>query len=214
MRAMVQQSKRFILGGDIFDFRWCTQVSVGHAVDDSIDWLQRLIEFNTDCKFYYLLGNHDCHPAFVESLDRLSHSIPQLSWHRHFLRLDQNVFLHGDIVDTRVLPGQDFHSVLDAKRLKGELRKPPTQVSHAMYDMAVRARIHRLVVQVAKRPKPVLQRLTHYLEAHSLDRSTGVQNVYFGHTHRKLTDVPHEGIRFHNPGAAIKGLPFEMLTFD
>lgn len=213
IRSAVQQSQLFVLGGDIFDFRWSTQANVDHAVQDSIEWLQRLMDVNTNCKFHYLLGNHDCHPAFVDSLDRLSQSVSQLSWHRHYLRLDDNVFLHGDIVDTRVPAGRDYHEVLDARRLLGELRKPPTRMSHTLYDMAVHARVHRLVVQVAKRPKIVLNRLSRYLAAHALDADSGIQHVFFGHTHRRLSAVAYRGIRYHNPGAAIKGLPFQLIKF-
>lgn len=211
IQSAVSRSDTFILGGDIFDFRWSTQLSKGEAINDSIAWLERLIENNTSCKFHYLLGNHDCHPEFVDALQRLAESTPQLSWHRHLLRIDQNVFLHGDIVDTRVLPGQVHHDVLDAKRLIGESRKPPTKISHAIYDAAVQARVHRLVVQLAKRKDLVLKRLTDYLKAHSQDYESGVNHVYFGHTHRQLRSIPYAGMRFYNPGAAIKGLPFQMM---
>jgi UDP-2,3-diacylglucosamine pyrophosphatase LpxH len=211
IRSAVIRSHTFVLGGDIFDFRWSTQLSKGQAIDDSIAWLKRLIDTNTDCKFHYLLGNHDCHPEFVEALQRLAETTPQLSWHRHLLRIDQNVFLHGDIVDARVLPGEAHHQILDARRLISENRKPPTALSHAIYDAAIQARVHRLVVQLAKRKELVLQRLTSYLQAHSQDRESGVSQVYFGHTHRKLNAVPYAGMRFYNPGAAIKGLPFQLM---
>jgi len=213
IRTAVQHAHTFVLGGDIFDFRWSTHLSLGHAIEDSMAWLQNLLEVNPNCKFHYLLGNHDCHPQFVASLDRLSQSIPQLSWHRHLLRIGNNVFLHGDIVDARIRPGEEYHKVLDARRLIGEMRKPPTRVSHALYDMAIQARVHRLVVQVAKRRELVLGRLARYLESHDMDSHTGVRHVYFGHTHRKLIAVPRKGIQFHNPGAAIKGLPFQMQQF-
>ena len=151
IQAAVRQSHTFVLGGDIFDFRWSTQLSRGEAVFDSIDWLKRLIDINVDCRFHYLLGNHDCHPQFVDALQRLAEDSPQLSWHRHLLRIDQSVFLHGDIVDTRIPPGHSHHAILDARRLKSEQRRPPTRISHTIYDMAVHAQVHRLVVQLAKR---------------------------------------------------------------
>lgn len=214
IQQLVKRCDTLVLGGDIFDFRWSTQLSVGHAIDDSIQWLQRLIDANTECKFHYLLGNHDCHPDFVQSLQRLSESASQLSWHRHFLRIDDSVFLHGDIVDTPIRQGQSYHEVLDARRLEGELRKPPTKLSHALYDAAVQARVHRLVVQIAKRKEVVLSRLTKYLRSQSFDAQNGINRVYFGHTHRKLISVPYAGMQFYNPGAAIKGLPFEMLKVE
>ncbi|MBX3420165.1 MAG: metallophosphoesterase [Pirellulaceae bacterium] len=211
IRAAVQRSHTFILGGDIFDFRWSTQLSRGQAMQDGIAWLRRLIGLNTDCRFHYLLGNHDCHPEFVQSLERLVETTPQLVWHRHKLRIGDSIFLHGDIVDTKVHPGQSHHSVLDSRRLAGELRPPPAKISHALYDVAVQAKVHRLVVHVAKRRELVLRRLATYLKAHDACPATGVQHVYFGHTHRRLISVPYAGMRFHNPGAAIKGLPFQMI---
>lgn len=212
--SAVSRADTFVLGGDIFDFRWSTQLSKGEAISDSIAWLERLIESNTSCKFHYLLGNHDCHPDFVEALHKLAESTPQLSWHRHLLRIDQNVFLHGDIVDARIQPGQIHHEILEARRLISEHRKPPTKISHAIYDVAVHARVHRLVVQLAKRKDVVLRRLTNYLRAHSHDYESGVSHVYFGHTHRKLHAIPFAGMRFYNPGAAIKGLPFQMMEIQ
>jgi UDP-2,3-diacylglucosamine hydrolase len=211
IRMAVKRSHTFVLGGDIVDFRWSTQLSRGDAVNDSIQWLKRLLDQNSDCQFHYLLGNHDCHPEFVQALERLSESASHLSWHRHLLRLDHNIFLHGDIVDTRILPGQTHHTSLDAKRLAGELRRPPAKISHTIYDMAVQANVHRLVVKMAKRRDQVLQRLTDYLESQGAGAETGIHHVYFGHTHRKLISIPYAGMHFHNPGAAIKGLPFQMI---
>lgn len=210
-RAAIEQSHTFILGGDIFDFRWSTQESLRHAIDDAQIWLRRLVGLNANCNFHYLLGNHDCHPDFVQSLAELADDSNNFVWHRHFLRIEDCVFLHGDVVDAKVRAGQDFDQILDAKRLAGELRDPPKAISHALYDVAVRARVHRLVVQLAKPKEMVLRRLVRYLELHQLTSETGVSQVYFGHTHRSLNAVPFAGMHFYNPGAAIKGLPFSMI---
>jgi UDP-2,3-diacylglucosamine pyrophosphatase LpxH len=204
-------SHTFVLGGDIFDFRWSTQQSLAHAIDDAVDWLRKLTTHSPECNFHYLLGNHDCHPQFVEALDDFALTCPQLVWHRHWLRIEQVVFLHGDVVDTKVRHGEDYHEVLDAKRLAGELRTPPTAFSHAMYDAAVRARVHRLVVQLAKPKEMVLRRLARYLDSQHLNASSGVNEVFFGHTHRRLSSEPFHNMRFHNPGATIKGLPFHLI---
>jgi UDP-2,3-diacylglucosamine pyrophosphatase LpxH len=211
IRSAVKHSHKFILGGDIFDFRWSTQFSRSAAVADGIAWLQRLLDINPDCQFHYLLGNHDCHPEFVHSLQRLAESTPAIDWHRYVLRIGHSAFLHGDIVDTRILPGQSHHDILDERRSTSEQRRPPAKISHTIYDMAVQAKVHRLVVQMAKRRQQVLRRLTGYLSAQGLSAQTGIQHVYFGHTHRRLISIPYAGMRFHNPGAAIKGLPFQML---
>ncbi|MFO0941528.1 MAG: metallophosphoesterase [Pirellulales bacterium] len=210
-RAAIEQSHTFILGGDIFDFRWSTQQTLQHAVDDAMEWLRELLRINANCSFHYLLGNHDCHPDFIAALKDLSYSTANFVWHRHFLRIENSVFLHGDVVDAKVRAGQNFDQILDAKRLAGELRDPPKALSHALYDVAVRARVHRLVVQIAKPNELVLRKLIHYLKLHDLTAESGVTDVYFGHTHRRLNAIPYEGMRFYNPGAAIKGLPFNMI---
>lgn len=212
IKSAIQQSHTFILGGDIFDFRWRTQRSLDAAMQASRDWLRRLIDTNTACRFHYLLGNHDCHPDFVATLQRLAQEFPQFSWHRHLLRIDNSIFLHGDIVDTPFSNTPDPDRLLDARRLAGEERPPPNLFSHVMYDAAVKARLHRLVVRFAKPRWQVLERLTRYLQAHGHTPDSGLEHVYFGHTHRRLDQFQYEGLTFSNPGAAIKGLPFQPLS--
>ena len=206
-----RQAHTFVLGGDIFDFRWRTQRSFQAAIHESIGWLKRLIENNSACEFYYLLGNHDSSPEFVEQLQQLAAEMPQLAWHRHLLRIDTTIFLHGDIVDRPFRPGEVHHEVLDARRLAGEQRSNPSRISHALYDAVVGVGLHRVAVHVANRKLVVLQRLTEYLQAHDLGAAAGIENVFFGHTHRRLVGVPYGGLRFYNPGAAIKGLKFDLL---
>ena len=213
-RSAIENAHTFVLGGDIFDFRWSRHQTLKQAVDESLEWLQRMVEINPNCNIHYLLGNHDCHPEFVEALNRLSGKVPHFAWHRHLLRIEDCVFLHGDVVDAKIRLGEDFNQVLDAKRLAGELREPPSALSHALYDAAIRARVHRLVVQLAKPQELVLRRLLRYLQQHELSAETGVARVYFGHTHKRMQDVPFAGMRFSNPGAAIKGLPFDLIKTE
>lgn len=211
IQAAARQSHSFVLGGDIFDFRWSSHRVLEDAIRHSRQWLERLVAENTACRFYYLLGNHDCHPQFVESLQELTETFPHLEWHRHYVRIDQNIFLHGDIVDTPVRPGLPHHEILDARRLAKENRRPPHPFSHTLYDAAVRTRMHRVVMTLARRNELVLKRLTRYLESRGETVASGIENVYFGHTHRQMLAVPFQGMEFHNPGAAIKGLPFRIL---
>jgi UDP-2,3-diacylglucosamine hydrolase len=215
MEAVFHRAARdahtFILGGDIFDFRWRGKLAMDEAIDQSRRWLERLIENNTACRYYYLLGNHDSHPDFVERLQELSEQLPNFVWERHLLRIDKSIFLHGDIVDRRIRYGDTHHEILDEYRALKEGRADPKLVSHYMYEAAVLARLHRVVVTVGKRKELVMRRLARYLEAHELGPSGGIEQVYFGHTHRQMKDVPYAGLKFHNPGAAIRGLPFEMI---
>lgn len=201
----------FILGGDIFDFRWRGKLAMKDAIEQSRRWLEKLVQNNPTCRYFYLLGNHDSHPDFVDRLQRLSEQLPTFEWERHLLRIDNSIFLHGDIVDRRVRRGDAHHEVLDEYRALKEGRADPKRVAHFMYEAAVAARLHRVVVSVGKRKQLILGRLARYLDAHGLGSSDGVEKVFFGHTHRRMNDVPHAGLRFHNPGAAIRGLPFEMI---
>jgi UDP-2,3-diacylglucosamine hydrolase len=119
-------------------------------------------------------------------------------------------FLHGDIVDLQLHPKENLHHALDRKRMTSDQRVPPAEWAHLVYDMAVAARVHKVVVQFAKRQKDVLSRIASYLSQYDLSASSGIGDVYFGHTHKHLAAVPFLGMRFHNPGAAIKGLSFRI----
>jgi UDP-2,3-diacylglucosamine pyrophosphatase LpxH len=215
MEKAIHQAAReahtLVLGGDIFDFRWRTKLSMDEALDQSVHWLERLIENNTAARYHYLLGNHDSHPDFVERLQRLSEQLPRFQWHRHMLRIDKSIFLHGDVVDRKIRAGEIHHDIVDSRRSSKEERPDPHPFAHKLYDAAVGARLHRVAIQVAKRKEVVLRRLKHYLDAHDAGLESGVEQVFFGHTHRRLSNIRYGGMRFHNPGAAIKGLPFEII---
>lgn len=207
----VRESHTFVLGGDIFDFRWRTQSTIEASVRDSIRWLERLTEINPDCRLVYLLGNHDSQPRFVAALDQLAARHPLVSWHRHLLRIGDRVFLHGDVVDQRIAPDQCHHRSLDARREWSDQRPDPAAVSHALYEAVVRTRLHRVAVRLATRKRRVLGRLASYLDRAGAGLAEGVTDVFFGHIHRPLDGVEWRGRRFHNPGAAIRGLPFRIV---
>ena len=73
-----------------------------------------------------------------------------------------------------------------------------------------------------KRRKPVkayprrgaARRLLGYLKEKGQGGETGVQNVYFGHTHRAVHDYGLDGVKFHNGGAPIHGVPFRIVQAD
>ncbi len=209
--ALANCAHTLVLGGDIFDFRWSRWSDQARTVRESVLWLERLITLNSDCQVHFLLGNHDANQAFIEQLTELSQAYSNLQWHPHLLRLEDCVFLHGDIIDAGIPLCDDFHVQLDALRRRKEDRTSPAPIQHALYDAAVSVRVHRLVSQVVNPQSKVLNRVTRYLEWAGYGPEAGIQNVFFGHTHRRLDQVLHAGMRFHNPGATIKGLDFQML---
>jgi len=54
----------------------------------------------------------------------------------------------------------------------------------------------------------VLKKLSQYLKGHGMEASSGVTDIYFGHTHREMDGVEYHGLRYHNGGASIKGIGF------
>lgn len=198
----------FVLGGDIFDFKWTTLGSLDETVSAAASWLHKLASRHPECDFVFVLGNHDSHPAFVDRLAETVDENANLSWHRHFVRSGDCVFLHGDVVDAG---GAVDHESLDQRRHRFSLHAPPKPTTHLLYDAAVFARLHVLASSVVNRPHGVLRKIANYLHHIGQGPESGVRHVYFGHTHRELADVEFGGLTFHNPGAPMKGIRFRIV---
>jgi hypothetical protein len=52
-----------------------------------------------------------------------------------------------------------------------------------------------------------------YLKAELGPEFAGLQDVYFGHTHKPITDYAWNGLRFHNTGAMIHGVRSRIQSF-
>jgi UDP-2,3-diacylglucosamine pyrophosphatase LpxH len=206
IRETADRAHTLVLGGDIFDFKWSTRPSLRHSIDEAIRWVESLIVSYPNCAFYYILGNHDAHPDFVAELDRLAFEQPRLVWQPYVLRLGYCVFLHGDVLD-----GDSQHETIDARRRKHQEQPLPHRYRHWLYDAAVMARLHRVALHVVKRQVTVLRMLDRYLKEQGLDASSGVTDVYFGHTHREMDGVKYHGLTFHNGGAPLAGLSYRII---
>ena len=207
-------SDTFVLGGDIFDFRWSRYRSHEETIEQSLHWLKGLVAINPECRIHYLLGNHDANPGFISALKALTSDYPQLVHHPHILRLGKTTFLHGDIIDAKIPFSVDFHELLDERRAAEELRSRPPGFQHSLYDVAVRTRVHRLVANLANSNTKVLGRVSQYLSWAGHGPESGTRNVYFGHTHRSMEKVTYDGMQFSNPGAAIQGIDFRIIEVD
>jgi UDP-2,3-diacylglucosamine hydrolase len=86
-----------------------------------------------------------------------------------------------------------------------------SQVRHVLYDLAVTARLHRLAGKVAHPRRRVVHRILGYLNRIEHGPDTGVEHVYFGHTHDSLENFHYHGLTFHNPGAPMAGLNFRIV---
>jgi hypothetical protein len=129
-----------------------------------------------------------------------------LSWHRFYLRLGTSVFLHGDVAD-RPMTAQ----ALVQSRSRWLHAKRRGRFHSRVYHLAVRAGLHRPVPFLAHRKRTVARRILRYLEHVGHGPHTGVRNIYFGHTHRRLSNYRYAGLAFHNGGGAIRGQRFRIV---
>jgi UDP-2,3-diacylglucosamine hydrolase len=197
----------FVLGGDIFDFRWSTLASIDETVEAACDWLGQLTSDCPDCHFHYLFGNHDYHAPFMRRLAVYAAGVENLCWHKFFLRMGDAVFLHGDVADRR---GSTPVTLVDARsRWLHDDRRGPMR--HRVYDMAIRAGLHRPLPYLIHRKRRVAKRILAYLELVGQGPTSGVRNIYFGHIHRRLSNYRYGGLTFHNCGASIKGQRLHIL---
>jgi UDP-2,3-diacylglucosamine hydrolase len=210
IRRRAALATTFVLGGDIFDFRWSTLATTREAVDAALEWLDQLTTQCPDCHVHYLLGNHDYHSRFIGGLAELAPGVRNLSWHKYYLRLGSSVFLHGDVADRRRATPQTL-SDARSRWLYDDRRGP---VRHRMYDLAVRAGLHRPLPYLVHPKRRVAKRILRYLEQIGQGPHSGVRRIYFGHIHRRLSDYRYGGLTFHNGGAPIKGQHFRILEAE
>jgi UDP-2,3-diacylglucosamine pyrophosphatase LpxH len=209
MRHRAARAKLFVLGGDIFDFRWSTLASTRHTVEAAIEWLRELAGSHAKCHFHYLLGNHDYHRHFLSRLYCLELETPNLTCHPYFFRQGGAVFLHGDVADRRMTP-----VMLAAACSRWLEDRPRGRLRHRMYDVAVGAGLHRALPYLAHPKRLVARRILSYLRQIDQGPEHGVRNIYFGHIHRQMADYRYGGLAFHNGGAPIKGQRFRILEAE
>jgi len=195
----------FVFGGDTFDFRW-SRIPLRKAVDRACHWIGELCDACPDCHFHLVLGNHAYHQGLIDRLVEMERRIANLSWHRFYVRLGSSVFLHGDVADRPMNARQ-----LAESREKWLDRRRQGPLASLLYDVAVAARMHKPVPHLLFARRVVVRRILRYLENIGQGPQSGVRDVYFGHTHKKLTNYYYRGLRFHNGGAPIKGVKFRII---
>ena len=168
----------FVLGGDIFDFRWTTLDSVAATIDTAVSWIDELARSAPACRFYFLLGNHDHHAGFIAGLDDVQAARENLSWDPYYFRLGNSLFLHGDAADytARLLSLERIRS-----RTLEETKKGRT--AHLLYELGDPQRLATGRCRCWSIPSATTaRRLMSYIDeiGHGVD--TGLEHVYFGHT--------------------------------
>jgi UDP-2,3-diacylglucosamine hydrolase len=207
IRRATAKSKAFILGGDIFDFRWSTLPTTEATAEAAMRWLEDLAHEQPGCQFHYLLGNHDYCQPFLDLLDQRAATLPNLSWHPFYLRMGDCMFLHGDAAGWQMTPDKLLR--LRSRWLQAE---PAGRFRHRAYDLLVRTGLHRPIPYLVHPQRRVARRILEYLERVGQGPDAGVRHVYFGHTHRRMANYRYRNVTFHNGGAPIAGQPFHILT--
>lgn len=206
LRELAADAHTFVLGGDIFDFKWSTLKSIAATAHQARLWLEELVCSFADCCFHYVLGNHDCSPQLIKELKRLAKKVSNFFWHPYTLRKGNTVFLHGDVTHDMTT-----HSQLEANRAKWSMKQPRRGFANMVYNGAVAMNVHGKIANAINRPQRVAERLLYYLDDVGQGVDSGVEQVYFGHTHSQLIGYQYRGVEFHNGGAPIKGLPFKFV---
>ena len=206
IRLAARRSSVLVLGGDIFDFSWSTLGSVEATVEAAYHWLRRLGEEHPHCQIHYLLGNHDYCRPFIEMLEQRGSDIPNFSWHHFYLRLGQNLFLHGDAAE-----GKWNHERLLRYRSRWLHQPMAGKLSRGAYYLVHRARLHKPLPYLIHWKRRAAKRLLDYMDYIGEGPESGVRHVYFGHIHRRILNYRYRGMTFHNCGAPIAGLRFRVL---
>ncbi|MDX1947017.1 MAG: hypothetical protein SFU86_16560 [Pirellulaceae bacterium] len=211
IHAAANRARMFVLGGDIFDFRWSRHGSAEATVQHALRWIDDLVAVHPRCDFHFVQGNHDCNRRFVAALESYARHRRNFAVHPYYLRLGRRIFLHGDAAD---LPRMNAHRLQLRREHWSRDEPPPGEMRHLLYDLAVKARLHRVVSRIAHPKRRVAHRILGYLQRVGHGPATGLADVYFGHTHEPLVNYRHRGVTFHNPGSPMPGVPFRIVEVE
>ena len=190
-------AEAFVLGGDIFDFRWSripdpSGRRSGCPVARRTGRLLPAVPFPSCPRQSRLPSGAD-----RSACETREARVPNLSWHRYYVRLGSSVFLHGDVADKTM----NAEMLAEARDQWLDRRRRGPFMS-ALYDVVVMTRLHRSVPHLVYAKRIVVRRILKYLESIGEGPGNGVRNVYFGHTHRRMSNYRYRGLAFHNGGAA------------
>jgi UDP-2,3-diacylglucosamine pyrophosphatase LpxH len=193
----------FVLNGDIFDFRWSVLDSIDATARAAVEWLDQLAEDFPNCRFFYVMGNHDALIRFAPMLDELARRRENFFWHSSHVRIGKALFLHGDLaLNVRI------RDPLQRELVPGEKMMSPAL--HLGYRALIASRLHRLIPWVHN-TRWCAKRIVRALHEYHPALAEGLGDIYFGHIHKTFTDFEYEGLVFHNTGSAIRHLKNSLL---
>lgn len=199
----------FVFNGDTVDFKWTSLAGVNETVDCAVNFLKDFAGRYPNTQIHVNLGNHDHVAPFITELDKLAHITPNLSWHPYYFRVNSTMFLHGDVANRRM-----SHAQLERYRAHWNHDRKESEVKNQIYDAAFRAGAHLAVSRLAFPHRRTIKRVAAYLEDIGQTGAHGIRRVYFGHTHVPVAGYTYRGITFHNGGAPMEGMGFQMLKTE
>jgi len=207
MQMAASEAEMVVFGGDLFDFRWSQLGGPGATTTAAVDWLSRFMDTAGQRQYVFLFGNHDGDERLRDGLRAWAETRPEFQIAGDLLRVGDIMMLHGDAIE-----GNGDLQRFDAYRARWALKPQASTAQSRVYDAAVTLRAHRVAAIIAHRRRRTCQRLTHYLAHHACGPEEGIRRVIFGHTHRFLPGHWFGGMRFYNPGAAVRGVPFKPVV--
>lgn len=195
-----------VLGGDIFDFKW-SPMGEEETLVEAEKWLMTMLD-QWQGKVMFLAGNHDCLPKFFERLEAVARRCDRFSWHDHQVQLGDAVFLHGDMLDAG-----NHLSMLADYRYKFHPTASQTPLSRRAYSAIVAMRLHRMAPKLRHRQLQTCQKLYNLLPQ-LVESPKAVRRVFYGHTHVTVPGREFQGVKFYNPGAAVRHIAFKPIQFE
>lgn len=206
IRTAAQEADLFVFNGDTVDFKWSSLPSEAATVRAAIAFFRGFAEASPRCQVHVNLGNHDYVHGFIIALDQLSREVRNFSWHPYYLRVGRNMFLHGDVANRKM-----DHRKLKRFRAGWSHHRQQGRFRNRVYDAAFRAKAHVAVSRLVFPHKRTLRRVLAYLEDIGHCPKSGVERVFFGHTHVPVSGIHYNGATFHNGGAPMAGMPFDLV---
>ncbi|MBI9076074.1 MAG: metallophosphoesterase family protein [Desulfatibacillum sp.] len=208
IEGVISKSNMLVLNGDTFDFRWTTLPSISHTIKEAVDWIDSLTHRFSGCEVRVVCGNHDCREEYLLALEELANKNSSVTWHEHFMHMENLLFLHGDC-DSR-------HTKVDKIVHWSEPYQTSKKVGHALalvYDQVNRTGLTTLAQKLASPPKRASKRVFGYMNEVAPDVLDKVRHVYFGHSHVPFTFFEYNGLYFHNTGCAVSSAEFNPIHF-
>ncbi len=201
----VEDSDIFVFNGDTFDFRWSRFGEPGATSVAAIEWIADLAARHPDCRFHFVLGNHDANYKFQRALAKLCNLERNLDWHAYYLKVDDTLFLHGDVVERKM----NVKDLAEYRRGWQNGIGMPRALARG-YGAVNLLGVDRTVCSFRSRSLAV-RRILHYLR--HVEQLDSLKHVYFGHTHLRFRNYTRQGIQFHNSGAFLRGFRGKPMRF-